>query len=139
MLTKQQIKDCKDIRIEKVPVPEWGDEQTPVEQRFIFVRGRSAAEKDQFENQMIDQKRKGKGPKLSLANIRARTAAMCVVDQDGNQLFDESDIAWLGKKSVAPIDRIWAAVAKLEGTTEEELEELEKNLESIPTEDSSSD
>jgi hypothetical protein len=136
MLTRDEIKGCSDIRTERVPTPEWAPLGKLPEDCYVFVRGLSAEENDQFEEAMIQAKRKG--AKVTLKDTRAKLAVLACVDDQGHPLFDDHDVAWLTKKSAAPLNRIFKKAQELAGMTDADLEELEENLKKIPAGDSTS-
>lgn len=115
LLNRDEILAADDVKFETVPVPEWGGE--------VRVRAITASARDTFEQAAYAAHR----DKKPLVNIRARMAAMCIVGEDGNQLFSESDIDALGKKSAVAMDRVYAAVAKLNALSDQDIKELEKN------------
>lgn len=112
-LSKADILGADDLPREEVPVPEW--------QGTVFVRTMTGEERDGFEQSIID------GEKRKLDNIRAKLAALTVVDENGERLFEEGDIAELGKKSAAALDRVFAVAQRLNGLTGEDVESLAKN------------
>lgn len=116
-LTRDQIQAARDLPTREVPCPEWGG--------VVLVRGLTGAERDAFEESLWAGA--GKGRHVALANIRAKLAALCVIDKDGQPVFSETDVAWLGQKSAAPLDRIYDAVTALSGIGEDDLKALEGN------------
>lgn len=114
-LTKEQILSAVDIQREVVQIPEWGGE--------VIVSGVSGAERDDLEQSMIDP---GKSQKERMRNFRARLSSMCIVDENGNRLFSESDIETLGKKSAKALDRIVTVAQRLNGLTESDVKEITK-------------
>ena len=114
LLTKDQILKSSDIAHKDIEVEEWGG--------TVRVAAMSAAERDSFEASMIDNK--GKSDPKRLLNFRARFIAACIVDEDGKRVFPASDVVALGKKSAAPISRLFEECRKLNGMTEEEVEEI---------------
>jgi hypothetical protein len=117
LLTKDQILKSDDRAHEEVKTPEWGGS--------VRVIAMAACERDAFEASMLDSK--GKGDKQRLQNFRARFIARCIVDVDDNRLFSDKDIVALGKKSAAPISRVFDACQKLNGMTDKDVGELEGN------------
>ncbi len=128
MLTKDSIFAADDIKSEVVSVPEWGGSLT--------VRGLTGSQRDAFEQSLIDAKKKGAS--VDMRNMRAKLVVRSVVDESGALLFSDSDAEALGNKSAAPLDRLFSAAQKLSGMTDADLEEMEKNLLSIPAEGSPS-
>jgi len=111
MLTKEDIIAVEDIQTETLAVPEWGGE--------ITLRQLTASEADAFELRITTEKE----------NIRARLCAMCIVGDDGKRLFKASEIDILARKSRRAIDRIFTQCQHINGYTQEDVEELEKNSE----------
>ncbi len=117
--TKAQILEADDRPTEKVETPEWGEDT------FVLVRSISASERDRFEQSMIEDR--GKSTRTNLDNIRARFAAMCVVDEEGARLFSDDEAAVLGDKSAAVLDRIFGTAQRLNGMTSDDVDELAGN------------
>ena len=134
MRSREEIKNISDIRTAKVPTPEWAPPDKPPHECYVIVRSLAGEELDQFENDMIERKRKGVDVKLK--DMRARLVALSCIDEAGDPLFHESDVEWLTKKSAAPLNRIYGKAQELSGMTDADLEEMEKNLERIPAEPS---
>lgn len=116
-LTRDQILNAKDGAIETVAVPEWGG--------HIRVRSLSGAERDAFEASITE--RHGKRVDVNLDNFRARLVALCAVDDAGAALFYPSDVVLLGEKSAAALQRVFNVCQRLNGLTNEDVEELVKN------------
>lgn len=112
-LTKKQILSADDLPREKVDVPEWAG--------YVWVRTMTGAERDTFEQTLLE------GKKINLKNVRAKLAVLTVVDDAGKRVFDETDMAQLGAKSAAALDRIYAVAQRLNGLTATDAEELAKN------------
>jgi hypothetical protein len=124
-LNAQEILAVNDVKIEAVPVPEWGGS--------VLVRSLEGYERDQYETQWLNSRA---GKKVTLDNIRARLVAMSLCDAEGNRLFTDSQVKTLGKKSAAALDRIFTVAQKLSGLTQEDIKELEKNSESLQNDNS---
>ncbi len=75
---------------------------------------------------------------MNLQNIRAKLVALTVVDEQGNRIFKDEDVKWLGNKSAAALDRIFEVAQRLSGLRDEDVEELAKNSESDLSDDSTS-
>lgn len=117
LLTKDQILNADDRATKEVDVPEWGGS--------VSISAMCAAERDAFEAGMLDNK--GKSDSKRLQNFRARFIASCIVDKEGNRLFSDKDIVQLGRKSSAPVSRLFDACRELNGMTEADAEELTGN------------
>jgi hypothetical protein len=129
LLSKSEIFAADDKVFEEVPVPEWGGE--------VRIKTLTGTERDKFEADSLQSK--GKSKEANLENFRARFLALCVVDEAGKPLFtSRSDIAMLGAKSVAALDRVFTAAQKLNAMSESDVEELTENFDEEPSESSTS-
>ena len=131
MLSKDAILAIDDRRIEKVEVPEWGG--------HVYVRSLSGKERDEFESSTVRTNKKGQRED-NLENFRARFVALTMVDQDGAKLFtNRHEIAALGAKSAAALQRVFNKGQELNGLTDDDVEDLTKDFEEVPNEGSTSD
>jgi len=126
LLTKDAILQAQDLPTESVHVPEWSGD--------VLVRALTGAERDAFEQSIVEQK--GKSTKMNLQNMRAKLVALTVVDEGGNRLFTDADAKLLGKKSALALNRVFEVAQKLSGLTPEDVEELAKNSEGDQSGDS---
>lgn len=126
LLSRDQVLGAEDLSYEIVDVPEWGGK--------VRVRGLTGTERDAFEASMV--KSTGKIQKIDTANIRAKLCALTMVDDEGERLFTDSDVALLGKKSASALDRVYDAAARLSKITKEDVDELAGNSASDPSDDS---
>jgi hypothetical protein len=129
-LDKAAILAQDDLAYEDIQIPEWGG-------AWVRVRTLNASERDRFEASTVV--RNGKKTTVNLENIRARLCLLCLVDGDGNRLFDEGDTFPLGGKSAAALDRIFTVAQRLNGLTDADVQDLEKNLPAVQNGDSVSD
>jgi hypothetical protein len=127
-LTRDEILAIKDIKIEEVPVPQWGGK--------IFVKGMTGAERDKFESSIMEYR--GNSQRANLVNVRARMASLTICDENGSRLFSETDVLALGEKSAGVLQQIFEVAQRLSGMTKEDVKDLTKELE-VPLEDSVSD
>ena len=119
LLTRDQILSAEStMPSEIVPVPEWGGD--------VKVVGMTGAERDAFEEGR-QKKDSGGKPKANLTNIRAAIVAASLRDEQGKLLFTTSDVMALGIKSAKALDRVASVAMKLNGMTQEDVEQLEKN------------
>lgn len=123
MLSRDDILNVSDRIIEKVEVPEWGG--------FVFVKSLNGSERDKWQASNMD---KNKNWKIEKAT--SKLVVMCVCDEEGKQLFEYADIDILEKKSAKALNRVTDVALRLCGLTHEDVEEMEKNSESIPTDSS---
>ena len=124
ILTREAILNANDVRTETVSCPEWGGD--------VIVRALTAGERDKWEASLYSTQKRGNSFEVVAHrdNIRAKFVAASVVDESGKLLFSVGDIDALTRKSAAPMDRLFAVAQRLSGMTNEDVEELEKNLKS---------
>jgi len=123
MLNKKDILGADDLKFVVVSVPEWNGE--------VKVKSMTGKERDSFESTL-----KKVDGEISTENIRARLCAACIVDEDGNCIFEREDIELLGEKSAAALDRVFEVAQRLNGLTAADVKELEKNSETGQSESS---
>lgn len=111
MLSRNAILGCDDNTTETVHVPQWGGS--------VRVKSLTAKERDRIEAHII-----GKGGKAKLENLRARMAVASVIDDAGDPMFTEEDIAALASKSAAALDKVFTAAQRLSAMSDEDVEEL---------------
>lgn len=117
-LTRDAILKADDIKTEEVAVPEWGG--------TVLVRGMSGRARDELEASMLIE---AAGQQVTdRRNASARIASMCIVDEAGKLLFSKDDIAALGEKSSAALNRVFAVASRLSGLSPEDMKELTENF-----------
>jgi hypothetical protein len=119
-LTKVQIFEAKDIKMEKVSVPEWADSDPDA---YVMVKALTASEQDSFDKTIILVADGAKKASTDMTDYRAKRAAFCMCDDEGNRLFTAADIPELSGKSAKALQRVLEADQKLNGN----VEEMEKN------------
>lgn len=129
LLTREQILGVADLGHEDVDVPEWGGS--------VRVGMLTGMERDAFEQEIVT--RQGKKVQMNLANVRAKLVARCVVDEEGQLVFSEKDVTALGRKSALALNRVFAVAQRLNGLTEQDIEELAGNSGSVQSGSSTSD
>jgi hypothetical protein len=129
LLTREQILKKRDLPREKVDVPEWGG--------TVMVRALTGAERDAFEQSIVDTR--GKSAKANLANIRAKLCARCIVDDAGTRVLDDGDALSLGEQSANALQRVFNVAQRLNGMSPSDVEELAKNSKPGPSDGSTSD
>ncbi|MET9999826.1 hypothetical protein ABZ069_23130 [Streptomyces microflavus] len=131
-LSAEQILDADDLKIEDVPVPEWGG--------TVRVKGMSGTERDRFEAGFIGGDMKQLPPDKALEYYRARIAAACLVDQAGKKMFRSvGEVKRLSDKNAEALQRVVDVANRLSGLTEEDVEELTGNSAAAPSGSSTSD
>lgn len=116
--SRDEILKAQDQAFEEVTIPEWGGKK-------VRLRGLSGTARDAFEASLMVGT--GKGQKVSTQNIRAKLAALSIVDSAGNQMFSYADIDALGAKSAQALDRIFEVAQRLSGISSDDVEEMAKN------------
>jgi len=127
ILTKDIIKKVDDIKIQEVDVPEWGGS--------VRVKGINGNERDWIESTIYRTSQE----KGYVIDVRSALVAMSVVDEEGNRVFTEEDIEWLGEKSAIALNRIADVARKMSGMGVGGEVEAEKNLGEGQSEDFTSD
>jgi hypothetical protein len=116
---RDAILASEDLPRERVETPEWGPDVPAV-----WVRGLTAAERDDYEQGLMERGQDGRPRSVShVRNIRASLVARTVVDEHGERVFTERDVAALGEKSGAVIDRLWTKARDLSGMRSAEEDE----------------
>src|SRR5690606_42036691 len=105
LLSRDAILQAQDLPTERVEIPEWNGE--------VIVRGLTAAERDQFEQAIVEAG--GKDTRVNLRNIRAKLVALCVVDEEGKRLCKDDDAEVLGRQSGVAMKRISGVAEGLSG------------------------
>ena len=129
VLKRDDVLQADDIKIELVPVPEWGGE--------VYVKGMMGAERDKFEGSLIVSP--GKSQQMNMTNIRAKVASLTICDEKGKRLFNENDVQALSQKSAAALQRVFVVAQRLSRITNDDVEELSENLKNDPFDGSPSD
>lgn len=128
-LSRDDILKADDRKTEVVPVPEWGGD--------VRLRTLSGAERDAFEASTVEVR--GGKQRQNFKNLRARLVALCLVDEDNRRMFTSGDVAKLGEKSSAALDRLFTKCQEMNGLSDGDVEELTEGFDSDPDEDSDSD
>jgi hypothetical protein len=90
MSLSESILAANDVRVEKMPVPEWGLD--------VYVRTISGTEREEFEESYSEKKMKA---------FRVRFLVLTLCDESGERLFADKDVAALGSKSSVVINRLF--------------------------------
>lgn len=140
LLSRDQILEAQDIEFEDVPVPEWGG--------TVRVKGLNGEERNSFEAACRQERpvHNAEGKRIrgrtelavNLANTHAKLAARSIVDEQGERLFTDHDVAALGRKSSAALDRVVDVATRLSRLSDEEIEELSGNSDAAQSGDSTS-
>ncbi len=134
LLTRQAILAASDLKRDFVDVPEWGGR--------VIVREMTGTERQTFDGIIADVKQRIRGTganqvrevdvDVHAEKVRVLLCAMTMVDESGERLFSDADVAALGKKSSKALGRVYEMAAKLSGITDESQEEIEGKSEETP-------
>lgn len=117
-LSAEEILGAEDRPWQVVDVPEWRGK--------VRVRMLSTAEQEAFQKSMI--RFDGPKPTVMMDRVQARYLSLCLCDDKGERLFDETAVDKLAKKSHAAVKRIYEAAQRINGVRRQDLEDLAKNF-----------
>lgn len=118
MLTRDDIIEVIDIRVEEVSVPEWGGN--------VCIKTLTGEELDYYQAGIV--KMRGQTSEVNMLNMRAKLVALGVCNVEGKRLFSsDADVKILAAKSAAALNRLFMAIQRLNGLSDEEVEEISKN------------
>lgn len=132
LLTRAQINDSVDRKWEDVPVPEWGGE--------VRLMELSSADRGYIEAGSVVAQ--GQNPSLrveSLKTYREKLVAMAMVDENFKRVYSNKEMAELGVRSGAVIERLAAKVQELSGMGRFAVQEAEGNSDAVQSDSSDSD
>ena len=111
ILSKDAILAADDLPRETVIIPEWGGE--------VLVRTMSGTDRDAFEASLLEKDGR-------MENVRARLVALTLCDLQGDRLFNDSEIAALGRKSARALDRVFSVAQRLNGIGVDQVDAAKK-------------
>lgn len=119
LLTIDQILGKDDREYKDVEVPEWGGS--------VRLRAMSSKARDAYEARIYMSRQKD-GDEGAMDNVRASLVAQCMCDEEGNNLkLGKKQVEALGGQSAAVVNRLFDVARKLNGISDSDVEELEKN------------
>lgn len=119
---REKIQASQDITKKEVRIPEWDV--------TVFVRSLTALERVRCSDSDEDTE----DPEVQNLNFMARMICAATVDVEGKPVFQKDDFDWLRGKSSTAFNRLFNAVAEVNGAREILL----KNLPGTPNGDSPS-
>lgn len=120
ILTREEILGTP-LRQETLDVPEWGGS--------VIVRCLTGAERDEYDSWRFNALVATNGARPPLRNVRARLAALSIVDAEGHRQFSEDDVLALGEKDGAALHRVFEVAQRLSQiVSEREMEALIANI-----------
>lgn len=130
ILSKEQVLAADDRVRELVEVPEWGGE--------VYVGAMSALDKSHYQASMFEFTPDGTVKSINADGADVRLAALCLQNEDGSLMFGRKEVASLGKKSPAALDRVVEVARRLNGLDEEAEDREVGNSEPTSTDTSDS-
>ena len=131
LLNFDDIVDSQDKEYQDVDVPEWGG--------TVRIATMSGEDRDRWELSMMQaDDTSERGFKLNFdAYSRVRLVAMCLVDDNFNRIFvTKEQIERLSQKSGKVMDLLYDVAQRVNGITDEDIDDLEKNSVSAQNGDS---
>ncbi|MFJ4907726.1 hypothetical protein ACIQCR_24575 [Streptomyces sp. NPDC093249] len=132
LLTRDQITAADDRVHEDVPVPEWGKDGE------VRVVGMSGTDRNAYQSSLVRIGPNGKPQGVNLDDQTAKLLARCLVGEDGAKLFSPKEIAVLGAKNGAVLERLATVAKRLSGLTDRAVEDAAGNSGTGPSAGSTS-
>ncbi|MFE6223332.1 hypothetical protein [Streptomyces sp. NPDC057854] len=130
LLNRAQIDQADDTAHEDVPVPEWGGE--------VRVVGMSGTDRNAYQSSLVRLGPDGKPRGVVLDDQTAKLLARCLVDEDGQKLYSPKEIAVLGAKNGAVLERLARVARRLSGLQDGAVEDAAGNSGTGPSAGSTS-
>jgi hypothetical protein len=122
LLTKDEIFAVDDLKTQRVHVSDWhGD---------VFLRCMSAQERIEYEAEFDKLREAGKA--VDQLEIILLFLQKVIVDKAGDPLFGADDLEALRKKNWKVLYEIFEKAQEINALSDEDVEELAKNLETAP-------
>lgn len=132
MLSKAAILGARHLPVEEVHVPELADADGD---DLVYVRGMTGAERDMWEMSLTVER--GGQVVPDSANATAKALVRCIVDAEGNRLFEDGDANELGAQPAVALMRMWRVARRLSGLGPDAEKAAEANFGEAPGSDSS--
>ena len=111
-------------------------------QNYVYLKEISGDDQDSYDLAMVefvDQPDGGSKARAKLDNARSKYIVRALSDHNGQRLFRDNEYHLIGAKSTAVLKELHDAAKRVNGVTEEDEKEMEKNLEVEQTGGSNSD
>jgi hypothetical protein len=106
----------------------------------VWIRGLQADERDEYEQSLIERGPDGRSRiKRVQRNVRASLVIRCLVDEQGERMFQDNQVDAIGKVDAAVIDKLWDIARKLSGMDTEEIAKLAADFDSAQENGSSTE
>ncbi|MFJ6615459.1 hypothetical protein ACIQPT_34865 [Streptomyces sp. NPDC091289] len=131
LLNKDQITAADDRQWEDVDVPEWGG--------TVRVLGMSGTDRNAYQSSLVVLGSNGSVQRMNMADQLAKLCAKCLVGEDFERLFTDKEVAGLGRKNGAVLERVGQVAQRLSGLRKEDVEAKAGNSEAPPSGASTTD
>ena len=115
MSLRDKILGAEDLHREKVEVKEWD--------ATIYIREMTGGERDAYDASLIDKS--GLPTKEKLKDMRAELVVLTAVDEKGERIFGDDDVALVTRKNAKILDRL-ADIAQVINKLSEDAIEAEQ-------------
>jgi hypothetical protein len=131
---RRLILETEDLVIEPVSIPEW-----PAANGKVFCRTMTTREREGYLQSLRRTTGHGQKARLEpqLENASANLVVLCACTKDGERIFTKADVDALGKKNPKAMERIVDVAGRINGLTDEALDEA-KNVSAETTGSASS-
>jgi hypothetical protein len=92
---------------------------------IVYFKEWTSGERDNFESSLVIGK--GKSQRVSTNNIRAKMFVRSVCDKDGKLIFTDEEASDVGLLPAAEVDKVYAAIQKVNSVSDDDVEELAGN------------
>lgn len=125
-LGRDDILKAEDLPRELVEVPEWGGAvwigTMTGAHRDAFELASSKADPANAENRVLDRE-----------NMRARLVVFTAQGERGEPLFSPADVASVGRKNAAALDRLFGVAMRINRLGADDLERAKGESEPVPS------
>jgi hypothetical protein len=106
----------------------------------VWIRGLQADERDEYEQSLIERGPDGRSRvKRHQRNVRASLVVRCLVNEQGERMFQDNEVEALGKVDASIIDKLWDKARKLSGMDTEAIQALAEGFGSAQPDGNSSE
>ncbi|MFJ5059019.1 hypothetical protein ACIP96_06320 [Streptomyces nigra] len=130
LLSRKHIDSVDDRKWEDVPVPDWGGD--------VRILGLSGTARNAYEASLVQLGPNGSVQRVKLENATPRLVALCLVDENFERLYDDKEIAELGKKNGAVLQELHTVAQRLSGLGKKAVEDAAGNSEAAQSGSSTS-
>lgn len=115
---RDQVLKAETFEYRDIDVPEWGGS--------VRVREMKAADRDDWETSVYKLDTPDGKVKLDRKDFRAKLLVKCLVDENGDRLFADDEVAILSAKSAKVLIRLFAVAQEINGMSVEAEADISK-------------